>query len=308
MNTNRLKDFKNYQKNENKRKVLNAITVLKKIKPSQIFEFIDKQSEENTKKYFCEILNKSYTSEEFVKKKKELSISLKTVKNIVNELYQENKINHEKGGYYSLNEFISSNKFLIFPDEFGESIIYSIGNFVPTTIEKSLEEYVNRYGLFIILVFLRVMYFRNSNQNENKEIFLTDNEMDSWIKDAIPLKLMFDLFSGLYYNDNENKKTINLQKLERLNKIIELKYPSLYREFDKVLTENRKKTQNNKQGKKVTELALNKFEEEKRREKSFKNYKLGKFELPSIIDNRAHARVLSKEWREQLSQLAKESD
>ena len=42
------------------------------------------------------------------------------------------------------------------------SMIYSIGNFFPTTIEKSLEEFVNRYGLFMIFVFLRLLYFKYS--------------------------------------------------------------------------------------------------------------------------------------------------
>jgi len=302
----RLKEYtyRNYQRKQNREKVLRAISILKKATPTQILEFITKKSEEDAKEYFF-VKNLSYNPEEFEKKKKELSLKRRAMFNILSILTNENIIIN-RNGVYSLNEFISNNKFLIFPDELGESIIYSIGNFFPTTIEKSLEEYVNRYGLFVIIVFLRLMYFRNSIQNENKEITLTDNEINLWIKDTIPMKLMFDLFSDLYLNNKENTKTNNLPILKGLNKALETKYPSLYREFDGILQENKELRRKSKQGKELTEIALNKFEKEKRQKKIFKQYKLKDFELPSIIDNRAYSQILPKDWWNQLSQLAKD--
>ena len=305
MDTNRLKVFKNYQRNENRKKVLNAIAVLKEGRPSQIFILINQQSEEDTKNYFSEKVNKISTSEEFEKKKKDLSISLKTVKNILKELHQENVIVHKKGGFYSFNEFISNNKFLIFPNHFGESMIYSIGNFFPATIEKSLEEFVNRFGLFVIFVFLRLIYFKN--ESGNVTISYTENEIDEWLKDAIPLKLMFELFTDLYFNNKANTKTINLKILNGLNNMIKLNHNALYLELEKNMTENKKYRYESDQRRKKMESEISKLEQDKRREKIFKSYNQKPFKLtPDRF--KVYGRVIPKNWYKQLAKLAKESE
>ena len=193
-------------------------------------------------------------------------------------------------------------------------MVYSIGNFFPTTIEKSLEEFVNRYGLFMIFAFLQLLNLKNSNENENESLshYTADHNTDNWLKDAIPLKLMYDLFRTLYFNDKQHTKTINLKILNGLNKIIEIKYPLFYKEFNDKLKENIELTQlidhNTKEYNKAID-ELGEFLDIAERESIVLNEdKNSEYELPTIFGDRAYARVLPKDWEEQLLQLAKQSN
>ena len=312
MKNTKLKRFKQSQEKKNQEKVLFALKELKEATPSKILEFIDKQSDKDAKDYF-EINNIPYNSKQFEEKRKEFSMVIRTVKSILGKLTNEKLVIHKKGGIYALNE--SLNKFLLFPNHFGESMVYSIGNFFPTTIEKSLEEFVNRYGLFMIFAFLQLLYLKNSKENGNESISYRDEEEidNNWLEDAVPLKLMFDLFARLYSDNKEGtKKTVNLKILNGLNKIIKTKYPLYYKEFNN-------KIKNNKELKRKSEQRIEKYNEvidkvddffeAEEKKKSFNEYKnkKSKYEIPTIFDNKAHARVLPKDWEEQLSQLAKES-
>jgi hypothetical protein len=312
MKNTKLKRYKQSQEKKNREKILFTLKELEEATPSKILEFIDKQSENEAKNYFKEH-NISYTLVEFQKKKKEFSMVIRTVKSILEKLTNEKLVIHKKGGIYCLNESI--NNFLLFPNPFGESMVYSIGNFFPTTIEKSLEEFVNRYGLFMIFAFLQLLHFKNSNENENESIsYYIDHNIDNWLKDAIPLKLMYNLFKTLYFSNDEkqNAKTINLEILNGLNKIIEKKYHLFYKEFNDKLKKNielKKIIDHNtkKYNKAIDEMDefLDKAERESIVLTEDKN---SEYELPPIFDNRVYARVVPKDWEEQLSHLAKESD
>ena len=109
--------YKNFQRKQNKEKVLNAISLLKAATPSQILEFIKKKSEVDAKEYFLS-KNISYTSKELERKTKELSLERRAMFYILSILTNEIIIIN-RNGVFSLNEFISHNKFLIFPDVFG---------------------------------------------------------------------------------------------------------------------------------------------------------------------------------------------
>jgi hypothetical protein len=323
MKNTKLKRYKQSQEKRNKEKIICALKKLRMATPSKILEFIDKQSEKYAKDYFKEN-NRSFTSEEFEKKKKEFSMVIRTVKSILGKLTNENLVIHNNGGIYCLNESI--NNFSLFPNPYGTSMIYSIGHFFPTTIESSLEEYVNRYGLFMIFAFLQLLNLKNSNEikneNENEKRIsynydITDqnNNIDNWLRDAIPLKLMYDLFKTLYFNDNdgkENTKTVNLKILNGLNKIIEEKYPLFYNEFTNKLKENIELTKISEHNTKEYIKAINKmdefFDKAEREDIILKenNKRSSKHVLPSIIDNRAYARMLPKDWQYQILQLAKE--
>jgi hypothetical protein len=321
MKNTKLKRYKQSQEKRNKEKVIYALKKVREATPSKILEFIDKQSEKYAKDYFKEN-NRSFTSEEFEKKKKEFSMVIRTVKSILGKLTNENLVIHNNGGIYCLNESI--NNFSLFPNPYGTSMIYSIGHFFPTTIESSLEEYVNRYGLFMIFAFLQLLNLKNSNEikneNENEKRIsynydITDqnNNIDNWLRDAIPLKLMYDLFKTLYFNDNdgkENTKTVNLKILNGLNKIIEKKYPLSYNEFTDKLKENIELTKISEHNTNEYIKAINKmdeFHDKAERESIVLNEgKNIEYKLPPIIDNRAYARMLPKDWKYQILQLAKE--
>jgi hypothetical protein len=326
MKNTKLKRYKQSQEKRNKEKIICALKKLRMATPSKILEFIDKQSEKYAKDYFKEN-NRSFTSEEFEKKKKEFSMVIRTVKSILGKLTNENLVIHNNGGIYCLNESI--NNFSLFPNPYGTSMIYSIGHFFPTTIESSLEEYVNRYGLFMIFAFLQLLNLKNSNEikneneNENKESIsynydtieqnnIDQNSIDNWLRDAIPLKLMYDLFRTLYFNDNgkENTKTVNLKILNGLNKIIEKKYPLFYNEFTDKLKENIELTKISEHNTNEYIKAINKmdeFHDKAERESIVLNEgKNIEYKLPPIIDNRAYARMLPKDWKYQILQLAKE--
>lgn len=310
MKNTKLKRYKQSQEKKNREKVLYALRNLKQATPSTILEFIDKKSETDTKGYF-EDNNIKYSLEDFQKKKKDFSIVIRTVKSILEKLTNENLVIHKKGGIYCLNESI--NNFLLFPNPFGKSLIYSIGNFFPTSIEKSLEEFVNRYGLFMIFAFLQLLNLKNSKENGNESIsYSTDQNINNWLEDAIPLKLMYDLFRTLYFNDKQNTKTINLKILNGLNKIIEKKYPLFYNEFNDKLKENIELTQIIEHNTKEYDKVINEMDEfldKTEREMIVLNeYKSKSYKLPTIFGDRAYSRILPKDWEKQLLQLAKESD
>ena len=315
-----LKRYKESQEKENRQKVLYALRILREATPSKIHESIEIKSKKDAKDYFNNH-NISYISdsEEFQEKQKEFSMSIRTVKSILEKLTSENLVIHKKGGIYSLNESI--NKFILFPNHFGESMVYSIGNFFPSTIEKSLEEFVNRYGLFMIFAFLRLLELKSSKAKENrndKKSFSNRKDVeeeefsDHWLKDAVPLKLMFDLFASLYSDNKEGtKKTVNLKVLQGLNKIIETKYPLYYKEFNDKIKQNKKLKYKNNQERKKFDEALDKsddfFEMEEKKEKLIHGYKSKPYELPTIHGNKITARMVPRDWWKQLAQITKES-
>jgi len=313
MKNTKLKRYKQSQEKKNREKVLYAIKELKEATPSKILEFIDKEAEKEAKSYF-ENNNTPCTSEQQLqKKKKEFSMVIRTVKSILEKLSNEKLVIHKKGGIYYLNESI--NNFSLFPNPYGTSMIYSIGDFFPTTIDKSLEEFVNRYGLFIIFAFLQLLHFKYSNDNGNKGSVSKNNgpNIENWLKDAIPLKLMYDLFKKLYFADDEkqNTKIINLEILNGLNKIIEKKYPLFYNEFNDKLKKNIELNHiignNTKKYNKAIDQ-MDEFLDKSERESIVLNESNNnsKYELPSIFDIRTNARVVPKDWWNQLSQLAKD--
>ena len=165
MKNTKLKRYKQSQEKRNREKVLFALKELKEATPSKILEYIDKEAEKEAKSYF-ENNNIPCTPKLLQEKQKEFSMVIRTVKSILEKLTNEKLVIHKKGGIYSLNE--SMNNFSLFPNPYGSSMIYSIGQFFPTTIEKSLEEFVNRYGLFMIFAFLQLLQFKYSNENENE--------------------------------------------------------------------------------------------------------------------------------------------
>jgi hypothetical protein len=316
MKNTKLKRYKQSQEKRNREKVIYALKELREATPSKILEFIDKQSEIDAKIYF-EINNITCTLKQLSKKKKEFSMVIRTVKSILEKLTNENLVIHKKGGIYCLNKSI--NNFSFFPNPYGTSMIYSIGQFFPTTVEKSLDEFVNRYGLFIIFAFLQLLYFKYSNESENESISKNNNnnnnnhDIESWLKDAIPLKLMYDLFKKLYFsNKKQNTKTNNLKILNGLNKIIEKKYSLFYNEFNNKLKKNIELTKMIEYNTKEYNKAIDKMDEFldtaerddrtlKKREKENSEY-----ELPLIFGDRTYSRVLPKDWNEQLLQLGKE--
>jgi hypothetical protein len=65
-------------------------------------------------------------------------------------------------------------------------MVYSIGYFFPTNIEKSLMEYIIRYGLFVIFTFIEFSKLKEKNKEEYKDYFLYD-----WLQKSIPLNEMY---------------------------------------------------------------------------------------------------------------------
>src|SRR5215207_1952129 len=124
---------------------------------------------------------------------------------------------------------------------------------------------------------------------------------------------MYYLFKKLYFADDEkqNTKTINLEILNGLNKIIEKKYPLFYNEFNDKLKKNIELNHiignNTKKYNKAIDQ-MDEFLDKSERESIVLNESNNnsKYELPSIFDIRTNARVVPKDWWNQLSQLAKD--
>ena len=143
-------------------------------------------------------------------------------------------------------------------------------------------------------------------------ISYTDPNRENWLKDAIPLKLMYDLFKKLYFsNEKQKTKTNNLKILNGLNKIIKKKYPSFYNEFNDKLKENIQSTKmighNTKEYIKAIDEMDEFLDKAEREDRTLKKRKNSEYELAPIFDNRTYSRVLPKDWNQQLLHLAKES-
>jgi hypothetical protein len=124
---------------------------------------------------------------------------------------------------------------------------------------------------------------------------------------------MYDLFKTLYfYNENQNTKTFNLEILNGLNEILDKKYHLFYSEFNDKLKENTELTkliEHNTNEYNKTIDKMDEFLDKAERENKVLNSESKNIEyvIPPIFDNRVYARVLPKDWPDQLSRLIKES-
>ena len=162
------KDFSN----EKHKIILEIITESNGLQLNQILKILKKKTDEKLKIYEMEILiNRELTSIEFKnkveQKRKELTIQKRMVQYCLRNLIENNMI-EQKGKKYFPSILIITNQYEFFPEVFGKSMVYSIGYFYPTKIEKSLIEYVMRYGLFVIYTF---MEFNKLKENIKEDYY-----------------------------------------------------------------------------------------------------------------------------------------
>ncbi len=189
-----------------------------------------------------------------------------------------------------------------FPEVFGKSMVYSIGYFYPENLEKSLIEYIIRYGLFVIYTFNEFSKLRHNLKEEYK-----DNILYDWLQKSIPLNEMYNIFSDLYFH-NEIDKEIDKNKVSsKINSLLEKNYPNHYKILTEIRNKNVKHLKERKKDKNKEDESMKRFENQINTQILInKDTKVDPVTIISRVP--AYGRVIPKDWYEQLSQLAKQSD
>ncbi len=204
----------------------------------------------------------------------------------------------KKGKRYFPSISVVSNQYEIFPEIFGKSMIYSIGYFYPENLEKSLIEYVIRYGLFVIYTFNEFSKLRHNLKKEYKDSILSD-----WLQKSIPLNEMYNIFSDLYFN-NEIDKLDKNKVSSKINSFLEKNYPNHYKILTEIRNKNVKHLEKSKKDKNKEDESMKKFQNQVDTQILINN----DTEVdPVTITSRivAYGRTIPKDWYEQ---LANESD
>ena len=214
---------------ENLRTILDTIKKLGNASTTQIWLYLDRHTQEDNNKV-REYAQSKYESGDFtdrdrdkdIRKKIKATITKRTIQTAVKRLWEKYGLIEKNGKQYSL----SSNALYdmrYFPKDFAMPAIYSLVPFPVKTVEQSLEEFIDRFGAYIIFTFIETMH-----PITDTTVNLLNNErlLNSWLVHAIPIKEMFGLFSSLYRVENSNSMTI-----KKLTQVIEKKYPEIYKEL-----------------------------------------------------------------------------
>lgn len=276
---------------------------------NQILNILKKKIDEKLENYKIEIANEFPVYNEYRNKlkerKKELTIGKRMVLYYLKDLRQ-NHIIEKKDKKYFPSISVLSNQYKFMPSPFGKSIVYSIGYFNPENLEKSLMEYIIRYGLFIIYTFIEFSKIQNDMKNE--EIY-KKNLLYDWLQKSIPLNEMYKVFTDLYFNIDVDKVPIDSDKLAlKIKSLLKKNYPDHYELLNRLRNSQIKDIEENKINNDKEVKILKRFRNQVDHQMLNNNdAKVDNAELNSI-NNTVRARVVPKYWFKQLSQIAKESN
>lgn len=263
---------------------------------NNILKILEKKINQKIENYHIEIANEYPDYNEYQNKlnerKKELSIKRRRVIDKLNNLIESNKI-EKKGKKYFPSVSVLNDPYKFLPAGYSKFMIYYLGYFPPGNLEKSLIEYVIRYGLFVIYTFNEYSKISYNHEEGYKDSFLS-----TWLQESIDLKNMYNIFSDLYFNNKIDK--VNIDKISsKINSLLKKNYPNHY----KILTEIRKKN--------LKDLEQRKKDKDKVDWKRFENQidrqllinkdtKVDPIKMETI-SNVAHGRIVSANWYKQLA-------
>ena len=287
--------------NEKEKIILEIIIESNGLQLNKILQKLKERTEEKLKNYEKELTPVEF-KDKLEQKRKELIIQKRMVQYYLRNLIEHNMI-EKKGKKYFPSLSVISNQYEIFPEVYGKSMIYSIGYFYPENLEKSLIEYVNRYGLFLIYTFIEFSKIQHNIKEEYK-----DNFLFHWLQKSIPLNEMYNIFSDLYFN-NETNKVVDKNKIaSKINSLLEKNYPNYYKILTIIRNKNIKNLEEHKKDKNKENEKWKRFENQIDRQILInKDTKID----PLIISSRdmvAYGRIVPKDWYEQLANESNENN
>ena len=182
-------------------------------------------------------------------------------------------------------------------------MVYSIGYFNPENLEKSLIEYIIRYGLFIIYTFMEYSKIRAKAVAEEEYI---KKAFCDWLQKSIPLNEMYKIFTDLYFKVEVDKVQLDKDKLtSKMEFLLKKNYPEHYELLREIRNTHLRGIEESKNIQDIEGKLLKRFQNQV--DHQILNNNDGKVDEVKIesINNIAHGRIVPKDWGEQ---LAKESE
>ncbi|MDF2736994.1 MAG: hypothetical protein K0S93_850 [Nitrososphaeraceae archaeon] len=293
--------------NEKRNLILEIILESKEgLELNQILNILKKKIEEKLENYKIEIANEFTVYNEYRNKlnerKKELTIGERMVLYYLRDLKQNHMIEKRDKKYFP-SLYVLNNQYKFMPSPFGKSMVYSIGYFNPENLEKSLIEYIIRYGLFIIYTFMEYSKIRAKavSEKEYKKNLLYD-----WLQKSIPLKEMYKIFTDLYFKVEVDKVQLDKDKLiSKMECLLKKNYPVHYELLREIRNTHIRRIEKSKNIQNIEEAKLKRFQNQVDHQMLNNNdAKVDEVKIESI-NNIARGRVVPKNWYEQ---LAKESE
>jgi hypothetical protein len=230
-----LYDLKSHKINtefKNLRIILDTIKKLGHASTTQIWHYLDLQTQESNDKvkehaqgkYESGGFSSNHKRDEYIRKNIKRTITPRTIQSAVRRLWKEYGLIEKEGKQYSLAPKALYD-IRYFPDDFAMPAVHSLIPFSVKNVEQSLEEFIVRFGAYIVFTFIEAM-----RPIKDNDVNLLNNErlLNLWFQDAIPIKELFDLFSSLYHKKDDEMKDTTIRKLTQ---VFEKRYPEIYREL-----------------------------------------------------------------------------
>lgn len=295
--------------NEKYNLILEIILESNGLQLNQIIDILKKKIDENLESYKIEIANNYQLDDDYQNKikqrRQELTIGKRMVLYHLSGLRKNHLIEKRDKKYFpSISALNNEYKFL--PSLFGGSMVYSIGYFNPENLEKSLIEYIIRYGLFIIYTFIEFSKIQDEVKKEDEHM---KNYLYDWLQKSIPLNIMYKIFTDLYFNTEIDKVQIDKDKLaSKIKSILKKNYPDNYELLSELRNRHIKHIEKNKNNKDKEAELLKRFQNQVDHQMlNNKDVKVDKVNINSI-NGIAHGRIVPENWFKQLAKLAKESE
>lgn len=173
------------------------------------------------------------------------SMSEQTIRYWCSELTKEGILERDREhNAYSISDK-AAEEIRYFAGIFGtEALHHLTANFpISTTAEKSISEFVSRFGALVVYAFIEAM--RPFEDATSMTVDAKDKTILSWVRNAIPIEEMFNQFLAVFVSDIKKKQQddgseslyeFDREKVNELSQALEKAYPDLYESLQKART------------------------------------------------------------------------
>jgi hypothetical protein len=242
--TPRIYDLKQHKINEeygNLRYVLHAVKELGSATTGEILMQVNKEAEDDNRALKNEAQRLYGTRDDmltsrqlnnYVNERKRNTVGIRTVQRAVETLLRYGLIHKHASRHYSLSSK-TSKEIRYFPHDFADEASFSVFLLRVVTVEQSMEEMITRFGAYIFYTFIEAARPPMTREASNSTGILDREKLlDSWLKNAIPIKKMFDWFVRIYTIRNSTSSWERNEKIiDKLTHVLECKYPEIYKIF-----------------------------------------------------------------------------
>jgi hypothetical protein len=135
-------------------------------------------------------------------------------------LTEEGIFDH-KDNKYSISRK-ASKELRYFADMFGSQSLYYLTQFPLRTTDKTIQEFVTRFGALMIYAFIiAAKPFQDKTKDKDRII------MD-WIQHAIPITKMFQYFFATFKTDTDDRYELDQKMIPELYRALEKLYPDIF--------------------------------------------------------------------------------